>query len=118
MINSNHGSLENTILNAVWFMEENEQDIISVSDVLERINIVSNQKWAYTTVKTVMDRLVEKGIINRIKNGKKYFYRSVYSREEMGRRSIEKIARQFYNNDIDALMKAVEAIRAEVMVLA
>ena len=49
-----HGTLENEILNAVWFMEENGSSIkdISVSEVLEEINRNGNIR-AYTTVKTV-----------------------------------------------------------------
>ncbi len=104
-----HGSLENEILNAVWNMEENSAAVkdISVSEVLEEINNNGNVR-AYTTVKTVMDRLVDKNLLKRQKIGKKFCYKSVESREEMAKSAINKLARQYFNNDISSLMRALE----------
>lgn len=117
-MSSSHGSLENIILNAIWNFEEVQQELISVSDIQSKINAINiDQQWAYTTVKTVMDRLVDKGIINRVKQGKKFFYRSVNSRVELGKESIIKIARQYYNNDLEALYNAVLQIREETLLL-
>ncbi len=112
-MHSSHGSLENTILNAIWFMEETNREIISVSDIQNRINLLNKQNWAYTTVKTVMDRLVEKTYITRLKKGKKYYYRSVYSRDEMGRKSILKIVKQYYNNDMESMLEVVKTLNKE-----
>lgn len=104
-----HGSLENEILNAVWTMEENGKPFknISVSEVLNEINNNGNIR-AYTTVKTVMDRLVDKNLLKRQKSGKKFCYKSVESREEMARSAINKLAGQYFNNDIRSLMRALE----------
>ena len=104
-----HGTLENEILNAVWGMEEtgvNAKDI-SVSEVLERLNSNGSVR-AYTTVKTVMDRLVEKQLLKRQKFGKKFCYKSVESREKMAESAINKLANQYFNNDVRSLMKAIE----------
>ncbi len=104
-----HGTLESEILNAVWTMEENGADIknISVSEVLDYINSTGAQR-AYTTVKTVMDRLAEKKLLKREKSGKKFCYKSVESREEMAKTAIDKLAFQYFNNDIRSLMKVLE----------
>lgn len=104
-----HGILESEILNVVWAMEENEDksDNISVNDVLHRINETGNVR-AYTTIKTVMDRLVEKNLLKRRKTGKKFSYMSVESREKMAETAIHKLANQYFNNDIRSLMKALE----------
>lgn len=104
-----HGTLENEILNAVWTMEENGIDTkdISVSEVLTEINNNGNIR-AYTTVKTVMDRLVEKKLLKRQKSGKKFCYMSVESREKMAASAISKLAGQYFNNDVRSLMKALE----------
>ncbi len=107
-MNYSHGSLENEILSSVWFMEENNQEEnISVNEVLESINQSGNIR-AYTTVKTVMDRLVEKNLLVRYKKGKKFFYKSISSREEMAKTAIQKLAKQYFNNDISSLMRAIE----------
>lgn len=103
-----HGTLENEILNAVWSMEESGmKGEISVSEVLDSINNNGNVR-AYTTVKTVMDRLVEKNLLKRQKTGKKFCYKSVETREKMAASAINKIAGQFFNNDMRSFMKAVE----------
>ncbi len=104
-----HGTLENEILNAVWAMEEKGINIknISVSEVLAEINNNGNIR-AYTTVKTVMDRLVDKNLLKRQKSGKKFCYKSVESREKMAENAINKLAGQYFNNDIRSLMKALE----------
>ncbi len=104
-----HGTLENEILNAVWTMEENGVNAknISVSEVLSEINSNGNIR-AYTTVKTVMDRLVDKNLLKRQKSGKKFCYKSVESREEMAASAINRLAGQFFNNDVRSLMKALE----------
>lgn len=104
-----HGTLENEILNAVWTMEEKgiSTKNISVSEVLSEINNSGNIR-AYTTVKTVMDRLVDKNLLKRQKSGKKFCYKSVETREKMAENAINKLAGQYFNNDIRSLMRALE----------
>lgn len=43
---------------------------LSVSDVTSRLG----GKNAYTTIMTVLSRLYEKGVLNRVKEGRSYFY--------------------------------------------
>lgn len=104
-----HGTLENEIMNAVWTMEEKgiSSKNISVSEVMEEINNNGNIR-AYTTIKTVMDRLADKNLLKRQKIGKKFCYKSVESREQMAQTAIDKLAGQFFNNDINSLMRALE----------
>lgn len=108
------GDLENVILNAIWHMEENGKDIVSVGDVQQRINDLEIKKWAYTTVKTVMDRLVQKALVSRLKQGKKYFYKSSFSRAELGRLNIQKVIKQYYNGNIQEFLEATQHISQDV----
>ncbi|MEI7473689.1 MAG: BlaI/MecI/CopY family transcriptional regulator [bacterium] len=104
-MNLKQGHLENIVLNALWNMEENDKLHIDVSDVQNTINSES-QKWAYTTIKTVLDRLVEKEEVVRIKLGKKYFYRSKVSRIDAGENAIKMLIKQYFNSDINEFMNA------------
>ncbi len=105
---NSHGNLENEILNVVWNFEETQNDpIISVNEVFAVMN-ESNSSRAYTTIKTVMDRLVEKRLLTRIKIGKKFCYNSTASREELAQKAIKKLAKQYFQNDIRSMMKAIE----------
>ena len=106
-MNYSHGSLENEIMKTIWMIEEIEEADVSVNEVQESINRTSTSDRAYTTVKTVMDRLVEKNMLVRYKQGKKFFYKTVSSRDEMAQQAIKKLAGQYFNNDINSLAQAV-----------
>ncbi|MDD3150395.1 MAG: BlaI/MecI/CopY family transcriptional regulator [Candidatus Gastranaerophilales bacterium] len=119
MMISNHGNLENIVLNAVWDIEENanEPKNTDVSMVQKAININNEQSWAYTTIKTVLDRLVEKNLLRKNKQKRKYLYFSLCSREEMGQKAIKKLALQYFKNDISELLKVVEKVSKEELIL-
>lgn len=104
-----HGSLENEIMNAIWSLEEQHFDNVNIS-VADVVNFLSSDgsKKAYTTVKTVMDRLVDKKNLERFKSGKKFFYSSTNSRVNSAKTAIKKLASQYFNNDIQSLMKVLE----------
>lgn len=97
------GDLENIILNALWDLEGDGNERIFVGDIQEKIKSPS-KKWAYTTVKTVLDRLVDKEIAVREKDGKKYLYRSVVDRDEAGILALQKVVRQYFKNDLNELV--------------
>ena len=106
-MNYTHGSLENEILKTIWMLDEMDESDVSVNEVQEIINRNSVSARAYTTVKTVMDRLVEKNMLVRYKQGKKFFYKTVSSRDEMAQEAIKKLAGQYFNNDMDSLADMV-----------
>jgi predicted transcriptional regulator len=69
------GSLERAIMEDVW-----ENGPSSVRQVLERIKNTHNV--AYTTVMTVMNRLVQKDLLETLKTSRAYSYRATKSRED------------------------------------
>ena len=55
------------IMNTIW---DNEPCAVSVAqEILE-----NEKKWAYSTVKTMMDRMVVKGLLTATKVQRLYFY--------------------------------------------
>lgn len=113
-----YGDFENIILNAIWHLEENSKPVVSVKDVLKEINETPEKTWAYTTVKTVMDRLVKKSFVSRLKQGKKYFYKTRYSRIETGAMNIKKLIMQYYNNNEKEFIFHAKAICDETILKA
>ena len=105
------GDLENIILNALWSMEEDDRDKIDVRDVQDRIR-TDSQSWAYTTVKTVLDRLVDKELVLRVKEGKKYLYRTVIDREQAGEEAIRKVVRQYFQNNFQDMLSCAQRLSA------
>jgi len=59
-----------------------------VSEVLEALP--GGHAVAYNTAKTTMERLAEKGILSRVKEGKAYLYQAAVSRDELERRIVAK----------------------------
>ena len=105
-----HGSLENTILNAIWYIEENKlSKEITVNEVYDMVKRTDMPR-AYTTIKTVMDRLVEKNILTRTKKGKKFSYETTISRDETAHKAILKLANTYFNDDLRLLNEAVQRI--------
>ena len=77
-------------MEALWELGEG-----SVADVLGKIS----DDPAYTTVKTVMERMERKGLLARTKVGRAYMYRPALSRSELetqaSRRVIEGLLQSF-----------------------
>lgn len=109
MTNYAHGALENEILNAIWTLEEDAryEGEISVNNVLDFLNKSSTER-AYTTIKTVMDRLAGKNMLIRYKNGKKFCYKTTQTRLNMANNELNKLLKQYFNNDANLLLKTIE----------
>lgn len=109
-MNFKHGSLESTILTALWELEKSGIYKNSVKDVFEFLSKTDSTKRAYTTIKTVMDRLFDKEVLLRIKQGKKFFYRTAYSNSDIIITSLRKIATQYCGGDMTKLMHITKTI--------
>jgi predicted transcriptional regulator len=111
------GDLENIILNALWDLEGNGNERIFVGDIQEKIKS-AKKKWAYTTVKTVLDRLVDKEIAIREKDGKKYLYHSMVNRDEAGLIALKKVVRQYFKNDVNELVACLGRLQTPAKIIA
>ena len=102
------GKLEIAIVNSVWNMTSNsEVSDISIQDVVDDLSSQGIER-AYTTIKTVMDRLTAKSILVRYKVGKKFFYSAAMNREEMAKESIQEISSQFFGSNYVDLIRFIE----------
>lgn len=103
-----YGILEIEIMNSIWNIhEQNEDANISVGDIVERLNNGGVER-AYTTIKTVMDRLVAKDILVRYRDGKKFFYKSAVDRQEATRETIKEVSKQFFGGSYVEMLRFVE----------
>lgn len=69
------GELESEIMEIIWC----QKDSISVKDVTEII--IKKRQIAYTTVMTIMTRLVDKGVLIRHLSGLSYLYKPKITKE-------------------------------------
>lgn len=102
------GKLEIDILNSIWRMTEECEDCdISIQDVVDDL-AQNGIERAYTTIKTVMDRLTVKSILVRYKVGKKFFYKAAMNKREMAVESIKEVAGQFFDNSYTGMIHFIE----------
>ena len=76
------GELERPIMEVVWARGE-----VGVAEVVASLETDS----AYTTVKTVMERLEKKGLLKRVKQGKAYVYTAALDRETLEGQASRKV---------------------------
>ena len=92
---------------------------------------VTDQKWNIRTVKTLLSRLVQKGILNTEQEGRRYLYSPLLSKEDYGTKILNSISERFYEGrnaalflnlvksndlstqDIDEISALLEKLKAE-----
>ena len=84
------GNLEKEIMEFMW----TKNQPVTVRIVYESIS--KKRKIAYTTVMTIMGRLVDKGLLKRKESGKAYIYQPTYSKDKF----LTRISRQIIKNFI------------------
>ncbi len=110
------GKLEIDILNSFWKLTEQNEDMdISIQDIVDDL-AESGIERAYTTIKTVMDRLTVKSILVRYKIGKKFYYKAAMDRREMTLESVKVLADQFFNGSCVELLRFIERECSEFLV--
>lgn len=103
-----YGQLEIEVLNSIWGIQEvNEDADISIGDIVEVLTNNGTER-AYTTVKTVMDRLVSKDVLVRYKKDRKFFYRSAIERSEASKQAVDNIASQFFGGNYVSMIRFIE----------
>ena len=89
--------LELLCLNALWSIDEG-----NVKDVQQ---IVARQRpLAYTTIMTVLDRLVRKGLLARRKVGRAFVYFPQTARDAMRRTAVRELLDGFFDGSEDQLI--------------
>ena len=102
------GKLELEIMNSFWTLTAQDEDRdISIQDVVDYLSS-SGIERAYTTIKTVMDRLTVKSILVRYKVGKKFYYRATVDRDEMIMESVKTISEQFFGGNYVEMLRFIE----------
>lgn len=90
------GELEKEIIDLIW----NQKHRVTVKFVFEAL--VQKRKIAYTTVMTVMGRLVAKGLLKVKVSGKAYTYQAAVSKDKFLAKTSRQIIKNFVSNFGDA----------------
>lgn len=86
------------ILQVVW--EREPCAAPAVQEVLEK-----DKGWAYTTVKTLMDRMVKKGLLTTERVRNLYLYRAAITRAEAQRSEILRTVKRAFDGALTPMMQ-------------
>ena len=90
--------LELLCLNALWSLKEG-----NVKDV--RQLVARKRPLAYTTIMTVLDRLVRKGLLARRKVGRAFVYMPQMARDSMRRIAVRELLDGFFDGSEQELVR-------------
>ena len=90
-------SVEWKLMNAVW-----KGHPVTARGVAERLR--GNEQWAYTTIKTMLTRLVSKGALTERKEGKTSLYEPLISRQKARAGAIGALAADAFDGAFGSLM--------------
>lgn len=85
-------------LKALWSLGEG-----NVKDVQRIVN--ETRPLAYTTIMTVLERLLKKGKLARIKAGRAFLYSPTADRDEMRRTAIRELLDSFFGGSEDEMLR-------------
>lgn len=89
--------LELECLKALWKIGDG-----TVKDV--RQVLIEHRNLAYTTVMTVLDRLVRRGSVERQKCGRSFVYTPRLGREELRRLAVKELVDSFFDGSTEELV--------------
>jgi BlaI family penicillinase repressor len=86
------------ILQVVW-----EQEPCAAPAVQEALQ--KDRGWAYTTVKTIMDRMVKKGLLKTERIRNLYLYRSAVTRAQAQRSEVLRTVKRAFDGALTPMMQ-------------
>jgi len=105
--------LELDCMTALWLLGEG-----TVREIREML--APRRPRAYTTIMTIMDRLTQKGIVERQRNGRAWKYRANLSKEDARAHALAQVVENFFGGSMEELLAQMAgangrraAVRAE-----
>lgn len=82
---------EKIIMNVLW-----EKAPMAATDIAQD---VAEEGWSIRTIKTLLSRLVQKGVLATQEDGRRYLYSPLLSKEDYGARILDTVSTQFFENN-------------------
>lgn len=89
-------------MNAVW-----DAAPATARDVLDRVG--DETGWAYTTVKTLLSRLAEKGVLRETKKANTNYYEPLVSRDQARGDALQLLADKAFDGTLGGLLQHMVA---------
>lgn len=85
------------IMKIIWSKEE-----VTSNEIIQSLK--GKQEWKSTTIKSLISRLLSKGVIGFRKNGKEYFYYPLISEEESIKEESQSFLKRVFNGSINDMI--------------
>jgi predicted transcriptional regulator len=95
--------LELDCMNALWRLGD-----ATVREV--HAAVASTRPRAYTTIMTILDRLAQKGVVERHKSGRAWVYRAQLSAEQARTHAVVRLVEGFFQGSTEALVSHVSGL--------
>jgi len=102
------GELEEKVMDILW-----KRGNATVREINEELS-KKGEKYAYTTIMTILDRLYKKGVLDREKEGKGYRYIPKLSKEEFEEMITEKVISEIVKANPSTAVAAFSGIIEEL----
>jgi BlaI family transcriptional regulator, penicillinase repressor len=89
-----------TVIKAVW-----ETEPCTAPAIQEKLEAQTD--WSYSTVRTIMDRMVVKGLLRAEKNGKTTLFRSVVTRNQAQRGELLYALKNAFNGALTPMVQCL-----------
>jgi len=99
---------EEKVMRAIWYFKEKGEELVTVSQVLERVNLTCETQWKIPTVSTYLYHLTQKGYLDMRRNGRCIYYRSLINQKEYMESLFQDLLSFWFNRDTEVLQEAIE----------
>lgn len=97
---------EEVVMKAAWDCKKSP----TLSDMLNRVNGIYGKDWKPQTVSTFLAKLVRKGYLKLVRNGRIYTYDVLISEKEYQKNRLKHLLMYIYNDKIDLLIQDVQEL--------
>ena len=95
--------LELECMNALWRLGQ-----ATVRDI--HAALVTTRPRAYTTIMTILDRLTQKGVVERQKSGRAWLYKAHLSADQARTHAVARVVEGFFQGSTEALASHLSAL--------
>ncbi len=95
--------LELDCMNALWRLGE-----ATVRDI--HAALATTRPRAYTTIMTILDRLAQKGVVERRKSGRAWLYKANLSADQARTHAVARLVEGFFQGSTEALASHISTL--------
>jgi predicted transcriptional regulator len=95
--------LELDCMNALWRLGE-----ATVRDI--HAALATTRPRAYTTIMTILDRLAQKGVVERQKSGRAWMYKANLSADQARTHAVARLVEGFFQGSTEALASHISTL--------